>query len=137
LNVLYACLLILVTNWVQSAGLVRRKGYIQGWNENFRFRENFRENLFSLSRKYSSKNYTKITKKKFMIYGRIFEIFAKTKNFSERNFVKFHDNLPIFAWFSHFRENGKIHFRFNPRYIWWRNLFLKVPPTVFKHFLQL
>jgi hypothetical protein len=29
--------------------------------------------------------------------------------------IKFRENCPIFAWFSHFRENWKMHFRFNPK----------------------
>jgi hypothetical protein len=40
----------------------------------------------------------------------------KRKIFTKRNFAKFCKNWPIFAWFSHFRENIKSHFRFNPKY---------------------
>jgi hypothetical protein len=37
---------------------------------------------------------------------------CKNEHFREKKFRK---NCPIFAWFSHFRENWQMHFRFNPK----------------------
>jgi hypothetical protein len=77
------------------------------------FRENFRENLFwSFLRKIYevfAKSFAKIG------FYRFRENFCKKIwNFQLKFVAKFPENLTIFAWFSHFRENGKMHFRFNP-----------------------
>jgi hypothetical protein len=39
--------------------------------------------------------------------------FRENENFRE---TKFRVSRPIFAWFSHFRENWKMHFLFNPSF---------------------
>jgi hypothetical protein len=97
------------------------------------FRENFRENLsFSFSRKFYdifAKIFAKIGVFHFREnfrenYTRFSRKFSQKRNiFAKRNFVKFRENLPIFAWFSHFRENWKMHFRFNPS---WEIFFLNL-----------
>jgi hypothetical protein len=42
------------------------------------------------------------------------KIFTKFLWDFRENFAKFRENRPIFAWLSHFRENWKMHCRFNP-----------------------
>jgi hypothetical protein len=83
----------------------------------FRFCENFREKYirFLFSRKFSRKIHD-IFAKNSPDFRENFRknlekiSFSQRKFFAKRNFVKFRENCP----FSHFHENRKMHFRFNP-----------------------
>jgi hypothetical protein len=72
---------------------------------------------FRCSRKFSRKfPFSRKFSRKCQGFSRKRIFSQKRKIFAKRNFAKFRENLPIFAWFSHFRENIKSHFRFNPRF---------------------
>jgi hypothetical protein len=47
-------------------------------------------------------------------FSRKFPFLRKFSRNFRKIFAKFCENCPIFGWFSHFHENWKMHFRFNP-----------------------
>jgi hypothetical protein len=87
-------------------GLKRKFSFSYGGNiTNINFRENTK----------ITKTYVKIFANIILIGNLIYTKFLRKQQiFADRNFMKFSKNRHIFAWFLHFRENGKMNFLLNP-----------------------